>query len=162
MQRHYYMERFCRGRMITSESSDQLFAKPPKRKMHPNSLANLKPPYKPGENGHGRVYPLKERLQHQLDHPLVEPKDNAPAGERLVYATLKGAIDLVPTAFNQTWDRVEGKVPGDGVQVNFNEIKIVIVEAPPPEFSQIELADNGEPLEGGGYIGRSVTDNGEQ
>lgn len=97
--------------MITSESSDQLLARPPKRKMHPNSLANLKPPYKPGENGHGRVYPLKERLRHQLDHPLVEPKDNAPAGERLVYATLKGAIDLVPTAFNQTWDRVEGKVP---------------------------------------------------
>ena len=77
---------------------------------HPNSLANLKP-YKPGTNGHGRVYPLKERLAHALDKPLTAPKENAPAGDHVVYATLKGAIDLVPVGVRETWDRVEGKVP---------------------------------------------------
>jgi len=87
----------------------------PKKKrtqINPNSLANLIP-YKKGENGHGRVYPLKERLRHALDHPLTKPKDDAPAGEHIVYATLKGAIDLVPSPFHEVWDRVEGKVPGD-------------------------------------------------
>ncbi len=79
------------------------------RVMTPQELANLKP-YKPGTNGHGRVYPLKLRLQHALDHPLTEPKKDAPAGELLVYATLKGAIDLVTTPFKETWDRVEGRV----------------------------------------------------
>ena len=81
-----------------------------KRGTIPKSLANLAPPYLPGTNGHGRVYPLKERLQHALDHPLKVPKADAPAGEQLVYATLKGAIELVPTPFRETWDRVEGKI----------------------------------------------------
>ena len=93
--------------------NNQLIARPPtkiKRKMHPNSLANLKPPWKPGENGHGRVYPLKERLYHALDKPLIEPKPDACAGERIVYSTLKGAIELVPTPFREVWDRVEGRL----------------------------------------------------
>ena len=79
------------------------------RVMSPNSLANLKP-YLPGTNGHGRVYSLANRLKHALDHPLTEPKVDAPVGEHIVYATLKGAIDLVPVAFRETWDRTEGKV----------------------------------------------------
>ena len=74
------------------------------------SLANLVP-YKKGENGHGRVYPLKERLCHALDKPLKQPAKDAPAGDQFVYSTLKGAIDLVPVAFRETWDRVDGKVP---------------------------------------------------
>ena len=88
---------------------------PDRRGTNPVSLANLKPPYKPGENGHGRVYPLKERLRHALDHPLKEPNPDAPAGERIVYATLKGAINCEPTFahLREVWDRVEGKVPGD-------------------------------------------------
>ena len=89
----------------------QALVRPARKKYNssPAQLANLKPPYKPGENGHGRVYPLKERLQHALDHPLKEPKPDAPTGEHIVYATLKGAIDLVPVAFHETWDRTEGK-----------------------------------------------------
>ena len=80
--------------------------------IHPNSLANLKP-YKKGENGHGQVYPLKERLRHALDHPLKEPGKDAPMGERIVYATLKGALDCEPTFshLKEVWDRTEGKVP---------------------------------------------------
>ena len=95
--------------MITNAISASRPEKYPLGK-HPNSLANLKP-YKPGTNGHGRVYPLKERLAHALDKPLTAPKENAPAGDHVVYATLKGAIDLVPVAVRETWDRVEGKVP---------------------------------------------------
>lgn len=99
---------------MTTEITE-LIARPPKiakdgRVMSPKSLANLNPPYQPGTNGHGRVYPLKERLQHALDKPLTKPKDDAPAGDYVVYATLKGAIDLVPIAVRETWDRVEGKV----------------------------------------------------
>jgi len=94
---------------------------------NPNSLANLKP-YKPGENGHGRVYPLKERLQHALDHPLKEPKPDAPAGEQLVYATLKAAIEIVPVAFREAWDRTEGKVPDKTAIVGDILIKVVYEE----------------------------------
>lgn len=87
----------------------------PKRRVRsympsPSSLANLVH-YKKGQNGHGRVYPLKERLRHALDHPLKEPKPDAPHGDVIVYNTLKGAAELVPVAFRETWDRVEGKVP---------------------------------------------------
>lgn len=96
----------------------------------PQSLANLRP-YLPGTNGHGRVYPLKERLQHALDKPLKAPSPDAPHGDVIVYNTLKGAAELVPVAFHETWDRVEGKVPGDGVAINFNEIKILIVREEP-------------------------------
>ena len=98
-----------------------------KRKMHPNSLANLNPPYKKGENGHSG-YPLKERLYHALDHPLKVPKPDAPAGEHIVYATLKGAISCEPSSahLKEVWDRVEGKLQdvragnnGDNRVINF-------------------------------------------
>ena len=83
------------------------------RGKHPNSRKNLIP-FHPGHQHNPHPgYPLKEKLQDMLRKPLKEPKDDAPAGDQLVYSTLKGAIDLVPVAFNQTWDRVEGKVPGD-------------------------------------------------
>lgn len=117
-------------------------ARPPKiakdgRTMSPASLANLKPPYKPGENGHGRVYPLKERLAHALDKPLRVPDLDACAGDQIVYSTLQGAMLREPAPFREVWDRIEGKVPGDGVQVNFNTIEILIVEAPPKELQPI-------------------------
>ena len=78
---------------------------------HPHSRANLLPyQYKPGENGH-KGYNLKERLYHSLDHPLEAPPEDATSGEQLVYETIKGAIGLVPVAFKEVWDRVEGNVP---------------------------------------------------
>ena len=108
--------------MSTEVLRPMTFLKPKRRsKKYMPPLASLKNliPYKPGENGHGRVYPLKERLYHALDKPLKEPKADAPVGEHLVYKTLKGALDLVPAPFHETWDRVEGKVP-DKRDVTFN------------------------------------------
>jgi len=81
-----------------------------KHQMHPNSLANLKP-YSKGENGHKGGYNLTERLYHSLNKPLREPAADAPSGEQIVYNTIKGAIELVPVAFRETWDRSEGKAP---------------------------------------------------
>ena len=100
----------------------------PKKRLHPNSLANLIP-YKPGENGHGRVYPLKERLRHALDHPLKKPKDDDCAGDHLVYATLKGAIDLIPTPFKETWERTEGKTPDSqpAIAIDNRQVNIYVL-----------------------------------
>ena len=99
-------------------------SKKSKRQMNPKSIANLIP-YKKGENGHKGGYNLTERLRHQLDHPLIEPGENAPTGERLVYATLKGALELVPSPFHETWDRAEGKVPDKHAIVGDIVIRIV-------------------------------------
>lgn len=84
-------------------------------RMHPNSLANLKP-YKPGQNGNPKPgNSLKAVLLNALLEPLKEPPPSAPARDHIVYATLKGAITCEPTSahLKEVWDRVEGKVPGD-------------------------------------------------
>ncbi len=94
---------------------------------HPNSLHNLRPGNPALNNANSQGYSLTSALKHALGKPLVIPAPDAPVRDQIVYSTLKGATELVPAAFRETWDRAEGKVPGDGVQVNFNEIKIVIV-----------------------------------
>jgi len=66
-------------------------------------------------------------MKHALDKPLSKPDKKAPAGDHIVYATLQGAIDLVPVAVRETWDRVEGKVP-DRHQVDANIRQISVVE----------------------------------
>lgn len=96
----------------------------PKKQIHPNSLANLKP-YKPGTNGHGRVYPLKERLAHALDHPLRVPDLDAPAGEQIVYSTLQGAMLREPAPFHEVWDRVEGKISDQLPPQNINIVFVI-------------------------------------
>jgi len=90
-----------------------------------NSLANLIP-YKKGENGHKGGYNLTERLYHSLNKPLKEPELDAPAGEQIVYKTIKGAIDLVPVAFREAWDRSEGRVPDKtGLSQNINIVFVI-------------------------------------
>jgi len=128
-------------------------AKPAKypRGQHPNSRANLKPPYKPGENGHGRVYPLKERLRHALDHPLKKPKDDAPAGEHIVYATLKGALNCEPTFahLREVWDRVEGKLQDQTVAIDNRQIHIH-VDSPEGRGLVEGIAERTKMLRGSG------------
>ncbi len=108
-------------------------------RMHPKSLANLAigrarlvEKRLNGELSNPEGSSLTSALKHGLNKPFQVPDVDAPVRDHIVYKTLKGAYDLVPVAFKETWDRAEGKVEGDGVQVNFNEIKILVVEALPP------------------------------
>ena len=66
--------------------------------MHPNSLANLAPPYPPGTNGNPKP---GNSLKAVLLNKLTYEKQVAIAD-----ATIQGAIDLVPVAFHEVWDRV--------------------------------------------------------
>lgn len=68
-----------------------------------------------------------------MGRTLEKPADDAPAGDLLVYATLKNAIKCVPVAFREAWDRAEGRVEGDSVSINFNEIKILVVRENTPD-----------------------------
>ena len=108
---------------------------------HPNSLKNLKP-YKPGENGHGRVYPLKLRLQHALDKPIVKPREDAPAGEHIVYATLQGALKREPTPFKEVWDRIEGKLQDTTVKLEDHRQQINIIVSDERAKQLIEGAES--------------------
>lgn len=79
---------------------------------NPNSLANLIP-YKKGQNGNPKPgNSLKASLLNALLEPLTKPPEDAPVRDRIVYATLKGAIDCEPTFahLKEVWDRVEGKL----------------------------------------------------
>ena len=101
------------------DSAKQLAQK--KRKMHPNSLKNLRPGsevgFKPGESGNKQGYSLKSRLDDAMGKRLTKPPDDAIAVDQLVYSTLEGAILREPTPFKEVWDRTEGKVP-DKVNVD--------------------------------------------
>ncbi len=72
---------------------------------HPNSRKNLKPPYKPGENGNPKPgNSLTARLKNALvDHPQL--------AEEFIQSTIHGAIKREPTPFKEVWERLEGKVP---------------------------------------------------
>ena len=109
---------------MTTTASNPVRFKPGR---NPNSLKNLIP-YKPGQNGHGRVYSLANRLKHALDKPLTEPKEDAPVGERIVYKTLTGAIDLVPVAFREVWDRTEGPVGKGILPIQDNRQYTIIIQ----------------------------------
>ncbi len=83
-----------------------------RRGMLPKIQANLVPDaqWQPGETGNPRGYSLKSRLQDAVDKPLKDPGEDATAGDRLVHATLKGAIELQSTPFTEAWNRLEGRV----------------------------------------------------
>jgi len=106
---------------IDWKEADKLLASVRKPRKHTSympkasSLANLKP-YKPGQNGNPKPgNSLKAVLLNALTHEKrVE----------LVNATIDGAIGLVPVAFHEVWDRVEGKLqdtppPVNNIQVVF-------------------------------------------
>lgn len=99
-----------------------------KRGMHPNSRKNLLGPrWQKGQSGNHNGYSLTAALKDALRKPLKKSESGSSAADELIYSTIEGAINLEPAPFHEVWDRVEGKVPGDGVPVNFNEIKILVV-----------------------------------
>lgn len=84
-----------------------------KRKMHPNSLKNLRP-FPPGTNGNRNPgYSLTQALKDALRQGGMtqKPPADAPAWRHIVYSTLQGAYKREPTPFREVWDRLEGKVP---------------------------------------------------
>lgn len=93
-----------------------------RRGLHPNSLANLVPEPTP-ETRNRKGYSLKSKLQDALlKKNLAELKPEC-VGDQIVLATIKGAIDLVPVAHKEVWDRVEGSVnqqqpSGPNLQIN--------------------------------------------
>ena len=101
-----------------------------RRGTNPKSLANLKPAWKPGQSGKpgGNPYPISRHLKDLL----CNEKNGKEVAETILRtATLPNSRGY-STALTQLLDRTEGKVPGDDVQVNFNTIEVLIVEAPPP------------------------------
>ena len=111
---------------MTQSSTKPLISKPDKRRGHPQtnprSLANLRhgnPPVDTGKHG----YSLKSRLIDALMRSPDQPLTPETVGDQIVLATIRGAIDLVPVALRETWDRVEGSVTqqqqaGTNLQVN--------------------------------------------
>ena len=96
------------------------------RGLSPASLKNLRP-FKPGENGD----PSKNGVS--LTQELkIKLRKSPELRALLVGAIIDGAIAREPTPFKELWDRHDGKVPGDNVAINFNEIKILVVRESPP------------------------------
>ena len=96
---------------MTQTSTERLTTN--KRRGHPQtnprSLANLRPGNPPVDTGkHG--YSLKSRLLDALSKSDLSQVKRETVGDEIVIATLRGAIDLVPVAVKETWDRVEGSV----------------------------------------------------
>jgi len=105
------------------------------RGKHPNSKKNLKP-FQPGNSGHpgGNPYPVSRHLKDLL----CDAKNGKEVAEIILRtATLPNSRGYA-TALTQLLDRTEGKVPGDGVQVNFNTIEVLIVESLPPAIQEVK------------------------
>ena len=108
----------------------------PKRAMHPNSLANLRPPWQPGEvtNHNGARGPyIKPLLQRYADVPLAEVRrlatdDSLPVAAAVAIQWLLDALDrgtrtTGAISREQVADRLDGPVgkgdiPSVAVQVN--------------------------------------------
>ena len=106
--------------------------------MNHKSLANLDlaPRFQPGQSGSPGGKPWQ--VTGHLRDILAEPSDDGSSVKARDVAKSIVQTACLPnsrgyaTALTQLLDRTEGKVPGDGVQVNFNTIEVVIVEASPP------------------------------
>ena len=107
---------------------------------NPRSLANLRPGNPPVDSGkHG--YSLKSRLFDALDKADISQIKRETVGDQIVLATIKGAIDLVPVAHKEVWDRVEGSV--NQQQPAGNNLQINIVVSPTGQELLMRLRANG-------------------
>jgi len=120
--------------------------KSPKYMPPPESLANLIPYPKgvSGNAGSGNGYSLTSALKNKLGKPLKEPPVDAPVRDHIVYKTLKGATELVPVAFRETWDRSDGKLVDKESGNTYNDIKVMIVRERPKELTQPVVDDSTE------------------
>jgi len=98
----------------------------------PQSLANLKPYPKgvSGNTGSGNGYSLTAALKNNIGKPLKKPRDDAPARDHIVYATLLGAINCEPSSahLREVWNRVDGIVENEKPQYTDNRQYNIIIQ----------------------------------
>ena len=133
---------------VTTENTPPSKVKYPPGK-NPNSLKTLTP-FKPGHPGNPdppeKGFQVSRRLKRMLEEnshiipPNANPNDKKYA-EQIARQMLVRSAQGDSVMVKEVLDRTEGKVPGDGAVINFNEIKILVIEAPPPE--QGEGLNNG-------------------
>ena len=114
---------------MTTKTKSLTSGKVDRRGTNPRSLANLDmaPRFKPGESGNkGNPYPISR----QLKDLLRDCKTSKQVAQKLIDTASDPDNGHYIGAIRELLDRTEGKVPGDGVQVNFNEIRIVVVREP--------------------------------
>ncbi len=115
-----------------------------KRGEHPNSLANLEK-FLPGQNGNHNLegYSITSEIKQQLKEdsefiaPHARPRDKGwrqQIAREILAKAASGDVAMV----KELLDRTEGKVPGDNVAINFNEIRVLVVEAPPPSIEEAQ------------------------
>ena len=79
------------------------------RKPGPRSLANLKPPWKPGQSGNANGRP-KDAFTLDLRKILEDEwRAGLSIGEHIVWAIVKKALRGNLSAISLIWDRLEGK-----------------------------------------------------
>jgi hypothetical protein len=90
------------------------------RKISPNSLANLRPPWKPGEcpnpGGKPKIKPLTEALQAELT-----PENCKRIAKKMVAKALQASVPH----FSEIANRVEGKVGADESDNNKGGVTII-------------------------------------
>ena len=90
-------------------SDDSIEQKKPKRKMHPNSLKNLKPvKWKPGQSGNPKGQSITARQEAMLNEMCPYFPDKT-WREALADAGMRQAL-TIPVALSNFQDRHEGKV----------------------------------------------------
>jgi len=110
------------------------------RKMNPNSLRNLKPPYPKGVSGNansGNGYSLTSELKHTLR--------NRELRKQIVASAIEGAILREPAPFKEVWERVDGKVPENTLPLRNLNIVFVIGKGYQEAGSGLIGSDSSDP-----------------
>ena len=98
-----------------------------KHKMHPNSLANLKPiPWKPGESGNPDGLSITARARMAINRDDICPYDSKgrPWGEALKDSLLRQALTKVD-GMRELLDRIEGPVNKAGPVRDINVVFVI-------------------------------------
>lgn len=84
-----------------------------KAKQHPNSLKNLRPPWKPGESGHPEGRPTKkpitEAYTELANQPVPGDKKKRTFAQLLALAQFQQAIKGKTDAAREVADRIQGR-----------------------------------------------------
>jgi len=96
---------------------------------------------KPGGNPYPITRHLKDIIREINPNGTMKGREVA---EIIVRTASLPSSRGYATALTQLLDRTEGKVPGDGVQVNFNEIKVLIVREEARALPAVQMLEEGK------------------